>query len=307
MKILVSGASGFLGKFLCKRLKRENHEIIELNSKNCDLTDQEALKQFSSYQFDLIYHLAAWTQAGDFCIKYPADQWIINQKINTNMLFFWKEYQPQAKIICMGTSCSYDPHLQLKEENYLLGKPIDSLYTYAMCKRMLLAGLIAINKQLGLDYLYLVPSTLYGPSYHEDGRQMHFIFDLIRKIIRAKYINDTAVLWGDGNQVRELIHVDDFVDIMFKLTKSEKNQIFNIGAGRGYQINEFAKKISKLIDYDPDLIKYDISKYVGAKSKILDTTKINKLLPSLDLKPIEEGLQDVIDWFLAKKEFYLKT
>ena len=42
-------------------------------------------------KFDEIYHLAAWTQAGDFCLKYPADQWINNQIINTNILNWWKQ------------------------------------------------------------------------------------------------------------------------------------------------------------------------------------------------------------------------
>ena len=50
-----------------------------------------------------------------------------------------------------------------------------------MTKRMLYQGVRALNKQFGMKYLCLVPSTLYGPKYHLDGRQMHFIFDLIRK------------------------------------------------------------------------------------------------------------------------------
>ncbi len=51
---------------------------------------------------------------------------------------------------------------------------------------MMQVGLQSLNKQFGLTYLTVVPSTLYGLNYHTDGRQMHFIFDLIRKIIRGK-------------------------------------------------------------------------------------------------------------------------
>ena len=51
---------------------------------------------------------------------------------------------------------------------------------------MLYIGLLALQKQFGLKYLCLVPATLYGPGYHTDDRQMHFIFDLIRKIARGK-------------------------------------------------------------------------------------------------------------------------
>ena len=65
-------------------------------------------------------------------------------------------------------------------------------------KRMLYVGLCALHKQYATKYLLLVPSTLYGSGYHLDGRQMHFIFDLLRKITSAKRTGEPVVLWGDG-------------------------------------------------------------------------------------------------------------
>src|SRR5216683_3236920 len=207
MKIVVTGSSGFLGTTLCRELDMQHHELIRLNSTNCDLTRQGTLGSFSSIQYDQIHHLAAWTQAGDFCLRHPGEQWIINQQINTHALAWWQKRQPQAKFVCMGTSCAYAPESELAEENYLTGTPIESLYTYAMTKRMLYVGLLSLNKQFGLKYLCLVPSTLYGPGYHTDGRQMHFIFDLIRKIIRGKELGERVVLWGDGYQRREILFI----------------------------------------------------------------------------------------------------
>ena len=203
MKILITGASGFLGRALISKLGNLGHELVGLNSKNCDLTKQDSLDLFNDRSYDQIYHLSAWTKAGDFCLYHSGEQWIINQKINTNVLAWWLKYQPQAKLICMGTSCGYDPNMELIEENYLLGKPIDSLYTYAMTKRMLYVGLVSLNKQFGLKYLYLIPSTLYGPGYRADAKNSHFIFDLLRKIMRGKLYGEKVVLWGDGNQRRE--------------------------------------------------------------------------------------------------------
>ncbi len=200
MKILVTGSSGFLGTALCDFLEKNKHELVRLTSKNCDLRKAESLQAFSGTRYDLIVHLAAWTQAGDFCLKYPGDQWIINQQINTNVLSWWQSSQPQAKLIFMGTSCAYAPGSNLVGSEYMKGEPIESLYTYAMTKRMLFQGARALNKQFGLRYLCAVPSTLYGPGYHTDGRQMHFIFDLIRKIIRGKEFGETVTLWGDGLQ-----------------------------------------------------------------------------------------------------------
>ena len=93
-----------------------------INSKNCDLTNYKNLIKFSKIKFDLIFHLAAWTQAGDFCLKYPGKQWLINQQINTNILKFWYEFQNKAKMIIIGTSCSYSDNLPLTEENYMKGE-----------------------------------------------------------------------------------------------------------------------------------------------------------------------------------------
>src|SRR3989344_1182901 len=111
MKILVTGATGFLGNYLCPYLESQGNEVIKANSKNCDLTKADSLGQFSTIKFNQIYHLAAWTQAGDFCLYHPGEQWIINQQMNTNMLAWWEEHEPQAKLILIGPSCTYAPNL----------------------------------------------------------------------------------------------------------------------------------------------------------------------------------------------------
>ena len=80
-----------MGHHLVNRLKSDGHELICLNSKNCDLTKNDSINQFIDSELDRIYHLAAWTQAGDFCLKHPGEQWIINQKINSSIINFWFE------------------------------------------------------------------------------------------------------------------------------------------------------------------------------------------------------------------------
>jgi GDP-L-fucose synthase len=303
MKVLVTGSSGFLGTALCSYLEEQGCELTRLTSRNCDLRRAESLLNFTTEKYDLIYHLAAWTQAGDFCIKHLGEQWIINQQINTNTLAWWAEHQPQAKLVFMGTSCVYAPGSNLRETDYMLGEPIDSLYTYAMTKRMLYQGARALSKQFGLRYLCVVPSTLYGGGYHTDGRQMHFIFDLIRKIIRGKEFGEPVTLWGDGYQKRELVLVDDFVNILWALTQKFDNEIFNIGAGEEYPIRTFAELICTTIGYPIENIEYDTSRYVGAKSKCLNVGKIKAALPYYTLQPLELGLKKTIDWFYETEAY----
>ncbi|HLX11899.1 MAG TPA: NAD-dependent epimerase/dehydratase family protein [Bacteroidota bacterium] len=302
MRILITGASGFLGKFLVEHFNGDGHEVTAPSSKTCNLTVQSSLNQFSGTKYDRIFHLAAWTQAGDFCLRHPGEQWIINQQINTNVLTWWQTAQPQAKLVSIGTSCSYSPDLPLTEENYLTGMPIDSLFTYAMTKRMLYSGMLAMNKQFGLRYLCVVPSTLYGPGYHLDGRQMHFIFDLIRKIINGKNYGEPVVLWGDGYQKRELVHVSDFVRIMLELDRQRENDIINIGAGEEHTIRDFAEIICRKVGYEFAKIRFDTTRYVGARSKMLETAKLKNDMLNLDLIPLEKGLNETIEWFM--KETY---
>ncbi len=300
MKVLVTGSSGFLGKSLCKHLEALGYDLTRSNSDICDLRNPLSLEIYNQIEFDQIFHLAAWTQAGDFCLYHPGEQWIINQKINSNLLSWWSIKQPQAKLISIGTSCSYDPQLPLLEDNYLEGKPIDSLYTYAMCKRMLQIGKVALSRQFGLNYLTVVPSTLYGLEYGTKGKQMHFIFDLIRKFLEFKYFKRPIVLWGDGNQRRELVFIEDFINNLIELDKSENNDIFNIGAGEDYSIKEFAQILANITGVNISNVQFDESKYVGALSKVLDNTKIDSKLPKRFKTKLKDGLNKVVNEFEQK-------
>ncbi len=70
------------------------------------------------------------------------------------MLCYWKEHQPQAKLIAFGTSCAYPPDKIKSEDNYFNGTPDKDLFTYAMTKRMLLTGMKALSKQYDMKFLY---------------------------------------------------------------------------------------------------------------------------------------------------------
>jgi len=305
MKIFVTGGHGFLGAAITKTLAEQGHELVVPRSSECDLTNQDSLFGYSNESYDQIFHLAAWTQAGDFCLTHPGEQWIINQKINTNTLSWWTKSQPQAKMVFMGTSCAYAPGSALVEGEYMNGEPVESLYTYAMTKRMLLQGARALHMQYGLNWLCAVPSTLYGPGYHTDGRQMHFIFDLIRKILRGKYLNEPVVLWGDGQQRRELVYLDDFIRTLLKVNQTENNSIINIGAGIDFTIRDFVKKICRTISYDEKLIQYDANRYVGAKAKKLDIKKLVSIYPNYlkECTPLSDGIDTVITWFIKNNQY----
>lgn len=310
MNAIITGFSGYLGRYLTKFLESKGWSIYGINSKLCNLiewTPQEIsciISQCDTFchleNVDYIFHLAAVAKAGDWHLYNKGDVWLQNQKINTNILEFWKTYCPQAKMITMGTSCSYSPDLPLIEGYYLTGLPESGLSTYAFTKRMLLVGLRSLSDQYGLKFNYLIPSTIYGPGFEENDS--HFIFDLIKKIYAGKYYNKEVILWGTGEQKRELIYIDDVVNNIYKCL-SFNNQVLNIGYGKEFSIKSYAKLICSYLDYDFNNIKFDTSKYVGVQSKQLNITEIKEIIPEyhLSLTGLNDGIEQTINYYKELK------
>jgi len=300
MKVLITGLSGYFGGHIKKRLDELGWETYKSNTKVANLKYDKNLHVYNDVKFDYIFHLAAHTKAGDYCLYHKGEQFEINQIINTNILKYWREHQSQAKMIAMGTSCSYSPNIKMDEKNYMVGEPDEGLYTYAMTKRMLLVGLNSYAEQFGLGFGYYIPSTLYGEDF--DLNDSHFIFDLITKIYRGKYYNEDVILWGNGYQKRELIYVKDAVNIILNTLDLRRKLVLNLGVGYEFTIREYANTISTIIGYDPNKIIYDESKYVGVKSKKLETDKLINLYPDVKFTSLNDGLKETINYYIDKKE-----
>jgi GDP-L-fucose synthase len=296
VKVLVTGGGGFIGRHLVTALRARGDDVDAPQSREVDLTRDDALAPLAPSRYDRVYHLAAWTRAGRFCQERGGDQWVVNGRINTNVVTWWKATQPQAKLIAFGTSASYPGTGVHREEDYLEGIPAAGYLAYAMTKRMLLVGLMELGRQYDLPWVYVVPSTVYGPDYHTDGREPHFVYDLARKIVRGRDHGDDVVLWGDGSQRRELVHVDDLVEDVTALADHVDGQVVNVGAGEDHSIRDIAGQLCDLAGYPLEAVRFDPHQFVGPRRKVLSTERLRALLGPRRSVPLREGLAQVVRW-----------
>jgi len=299
MNYFITGGNGFVGRELIKALKEKEPDsfFYTPNSKELNL-----LNPITNYKikFDYIIHLAAYTQAGDFCNRYPFDQFEINNSINLNILQFWKKYTSEAKFIAIGTSVSYDGFLEMVEDNYLSGSPIDMYKSYAYSKRNLLIGLQSANKQFGMKFNYYIPSTIVGESYPFDGRNLHFIYDIARKFVEFKKGKLKKIeLIGDPMTRREVLNVKDFCTLVIS-TLNKENQIYNIGSKYNFTMEELSNNFIKHLNIDPNVVTFSKNKGFGVKSKFLNSNKIYTETKHVEIS-FDETLNEIITW--AKRNY----
>lgn len=287
MKILVTGGTGFVGKHLIHSLNEDNHKVTSLNSSKFT-----GMWYLPKNEYDVIIHLAVKTAAGGYCQQHPGEQWIVNNSINTDMLAYWQSFQQRATMITFGSSCGYNNDVVKSEDNYLKGEPETGYQVYGMVKRNLLVGLQALKQEFYMTYNYLIPSVFYGPDYNLNDK--HFIFDLIRKIVTAKELGYTVTLWGDGTQERELIYIDDAIDLIIAcINNTESPTIFNLSSGHTYKLKEYAQVICDIVGYDSNKIIWDTDQFVGSPSKKL----VNTHLKQFKFTPLKKGLQKTIEYY----------
>jgi GDP-L-fucose synthase len=300
--ILITGGTGFVGKNIVPLLEKEGANVTA-TGRDYDLSVfSESEKLFTLKKYDLIIHAAAFQGAGDFPLRYPADQFMINNLIHTHALHMWKEHQSQATFVGIGSTCSYPGNLAvLREEDYFTGPLHESVETYGLTKCVLQKGIEAYKKQYGLKGTTVVFATLYGPHDEFDLEKSHVVSALVKKFCDAKQFDLPEVeIWGDGTQTRELIYVEDQIKGLLATCEYE-GDLINIGTGIETTIRDLAETISNLTGFAGSII-YNTDKFVGVKRKVLDVSKAESLYgwttkEGYVLIPLEDGLERTITWY----------
>jgi GDP-L-fucose synthase len=209
------------------------------------------------------------------------------------------------KFVQIGTACSYPGYLEneLAEKDLWNGLPHETVVNYGMTKKILAIQALAYKKQYGLNSIHLILTNLYGPrdTFHPD--RSHVVAALIRKFVEAKQSGAPEVeVWGTGQPIREFLYVDDCAAaILLAAERYEELEPMNIGTGVGTSIRELAESITQVTGY-PGAIRWNTSKPDGQMKKILEVSKMRRVLNWQPPTSLRAGLEKTIAWYVANKD-----
>lgn len=276
----MAGHNGMVGSAILRKLKKVGFKnLIVRNREQLNLLDQ-------SKTFNFIKK-----QKPDFVIIAAAKVGGIIANINHKSEFIYENLQIQNNIIhgsylsgvknlfLLGSSCIYPKFCKqpMKEEYLLSGILEDSNDAYSIAKIAGIKMCEYYSKNYKLNYKSLMPPNLYGPNDNYSLSESHFYPALIKKIDYAKKKNKKKlIIWGTGKAKRELMFVEDFADaVFFFMNKKIKESFLNIGIGKDYTIDWYAKFIMKTLKIKLKIL-YDRSKPDGMPRKCLDISLAKK-------------------------------
>ena len=311
-RILVTGAGGFIGGWLTKRLIENGHDVVAVDIKpqqdwyqvfdnavnySRDLSVLENCLEMS-YGVDEIYNLAADMGGMGFIENHKAEC-MLSVLINTHLLMSAKENKVK-KFFFASSACVYNANKQekpdvegLKESDAYPAMPEDGygwekLFSERMCRHF--------YEDYGLETRVARYHNVYGPEGTWNGGREKAPAALCRKVIEAKKQNsDKIQIWGDGDQTRSFTYIKDCIDGTLLLMESDVREPINIGSDEMVSINEMVGIIELIANYKLEKV-YDLSAPKGVRGRNSDNIKVQAELnwkPSISLS---QGLAVTYSW-----------
>ena len=312
-KILIAGAGGFIGGHLANYFNNSNnYKLICADIKPLDYWFQ-IFDQSKNYSFDLkdynnclqateevdyIFNMACNMGGMGFIENNKADC-MISVLINANLLRASVQNKVK-KYLFSSSACVYNSQKQkkpfvtgLKETDAYPADPEDGygwekLFSERMCRHF--------NEDYGLDVRVVRYHNVYGPLGTYDGGREKAPAALCRKIIKAKINNQDQIdVWGDGEQTRSFMYIDDCIDGTLKVFENNFTDIFNIGSEEQVSINQMINIIENISNYK--VIKnYQLDKPKGVRGRSSDNSFVRKKIDWDTKITLKQGLEKTYKW-----------
>ena len=309
-KALVCGAGGFIGSHMVKRLKQEGYWVRGTDIKypefsmseadeflRGDLTVQTFCDMVCNIEFDEIYQFAADMGGAGYIFTGDNDADVMNNSvtINLNILRNIKDYK--SKIFFSSSACVYPEHNQLnpntpdcREKSVYPANP-DSEYGWEKL----------FSERLYLSYSrnYNIPvriaryHNIYGPEGTWEGGREKAPAAICRKIANVG-LADTIEVWGDGEQTRSFLYIDDCIEATRRLMESECKEVINIGSEEMVTINELVRITAKVAN--KSIGRDHIDGPLGVRGRNSQNDKIREKLGWDYEYSLEEGIKKTYAW-----------
>ena len=302
MRILLTGASGFLGQNLLPKL-RQYYSTYGISSKDADLRKQSDCKKIiSKFYPDVIVH-AAGSVGGIGANRDNPGKFMYDNLIMGANLIEEARHQGIGKFVLLGTVCAYPKFtpVPFKEQELWNGYPEETNAPYGIAKKTLMKMIETYYEQYQFNGVNLIPVNMYGPYDHFNLTSSHVIPALILKVHQARMNGDSSItLWGTGQASREFLFAEDCADaIKLSIEKNIGPEPINIGTGKEIKICELIETIADIMGFDGEII-YDDNYPDGQPRRCLDTTKAKEKLGFEAKTNLSQGLNKTIEYFLDR-------
>ncbi len=305
-RIMVTGGSGFLGRYLVQALKKRGcSQIFVPHSAQYDLRDINAVRRaYEDSQAEIVIHLAAIVGGIGANRARPGTFFYDNLIMGTQLMEEARLHNVE-KFVSIGTVCAYPKFtpVPFREEDLWNGYPEETNAPYGLAKKMLLVQGQAYRAQYGFNAIYLLPTNLYGPGDNIDLETSHVLPAIIRKCVEAKRQGKPEiVLWGDGSPTREFLYVADAAEgIVLATERYNGSEPVNLGSGFEISIKDLVQKVAALVGFNGDLV-WDTTKPNGQPRRKLNTERAWKYFGFRAQTPFDQGLEETVRWYLQLSE-----
>ena len=294
-RVLVTGATGFLGASLCTWLKDHGANTVGLSSKDCDLRNlQQTMVLFEQVQPDIVFHCAVQGGGIGWMKDHPVDSGLDNYRMNLNALDAAFKTGVQS-FVGVSSACVYPKHGSLPyiETGVWGGYPEPFNGPYALSKRAMMDMGRAYSKQYGFHCVFPILANLYGPGDHLSSDRAHVIADLM---LRVKSSTDHLSVWGTGSAEREFLFIDDAVEGIVATLRGQSGEFYNVGTGISTPIRDLAQLMISIINPELDLV-FDRTKPDGQLLKVMNVSKMTQECDWTAQTSLREGLERTWMWY----------
>jgi len=288
---VITGGTGLIGSAFT--------EGVKLTSKR-DLRDYDKAEfAISMYKPDVVIHCAAKVGGVGANMEFPADFFMDNIRMNTNVIQACHELKVK-KLVSFLSTCVFPDKVEypLDETKIELGAPHSSNFAYAYAKRMADVQIRAFNQQYGTEYFSVIPCNVYGPNDNYSLESGHVIPMLIHKCYLAKKNKKTFKVWGDGTPLREFVYSKDVANIVdLLIQKYTGTEPVIISNPTEYSIKQVVDLIVEHMDFKGK-VKWLTDKPNGQHRKPSSNAKLLSIIGEYNFTTLEKGLKESIEWFI---------